>query len=340
MKYISNLIYSFLVVVILVGLHSTSNAAALAKPTTSTVPSANNSGEALEIAPPLLYLTANPGQSIVAKIYLRDIASGPLLVTGTTDDFIAQGDNGTPKILLHETTPDPYSLKNYVAPIQSLLMQPKQLHILSLLINVPANASPGGHYGVIRFTATPPSLKGSNGVALSASLGALILLTVNGNIIENLTVNQFTASQNGHNSNFFQSAPIQFKEIIKNTGNEHVQPTGLLTITDMFGHKLAVMDINRRQGNVLPASMRQFTQTVNNNVIGNRRMFGRYTATVNLTYGSSKKTLVDTITFWVIPVQEIIILVIVLIVGFFLLRYLIRRYNRHILDKAQKSKSK
>ncbi len=50
---------------------------------------------------------------------------------------------------------------------------------LPITINVPANASPGGYYGVIRFTATPGKLDQS-GVALSASLGALDFIRVNG----------------------------------------------------------------------------------------------------------------------------------------------------------------
>ena len=338
MSYIRNIGIGLLLILILilVSVSSAKPANALINRPVAIIPSANNSGEALEIAPPLLYLTADPGQSIIAKIYLRDISSGPLIVTGTADDFISEGVNGTPKILLHETAPDPYSLKNYVAPIQSLLLQPKQVHILNLALNVPSTASPGGHYGVIRFTATPPSLNGGNGVALSASLGALVLLTVTGKIVENLVVNQFNAGQNGKSGDFFESAPLQITELLKNTGNEHVQPTGLLTLTDMFGHKLVVMDINRRQGNILPNSLRKFTQNINKNVIGSKRLFGRYTASVSIQYGSAKKTLNATMIFWVIPIKEIAILLIGLIGGFFLLRVLIRRYNRHILDNAKK----
>lgn len=317
------------------------NASALVNSSATTShASATNSGEALEIAPPLLYLSANPGQTIEAKIYLRDISSSPLVVSGTTNDFIASGLNGTPKILLHETTPDPYSLKSYVAPIQSLLLQPKQLKILYIKINVPANASPGGHYGVIRFTGTPPTLNGGNGVSLTASIGALVLLTVSGNITQHLNVHQFSVSHNGNSGHFFQSAPLLFSEILQNTGNVQEQPTGLLTIKDMFNHKLVVMDINRRQGNVLPSSMRQFTELVNHNVIGNKQLFGRYTASISMSYGTSKKTLKDTLTFWVIPIKLIISALVILIGGFFLLRMLIRRYNQHILDKAQKSKPK
>lgn len=312
-------------------------AGALASRTATSVATPKTSGQALEIAPPLLYLAGSPGQTINAKIYLRDISNSPVIVTATTDDFVASGLDGTPKILLNQTTDDPYSIRSYIAPFPSLLLQPRQLKLLTITINIPANAAPGGHYGVFRFTATPQSLTGGNGVSLSASLGSLILLTVSGNIVQHLSVAKFDVTQNGHPSSFFQADPLTINEILKNDGNVHVQPIGLLTLKDMFGKKLAVMDINREQGNILPASERLFKEKIDHNVIGNHRMFGHYTAAISLSYGA-KKQLVDHISFWVIPIKLIAILVIAIIGGFFLLRWLIKRYNQHIVDKAKKRK--
>src|SRR5579872_6683381 len=75
-------------------------ALAAAAPKATPPPPTNPSyGQALEIAPPVVELTANPGQSINTQIYLRDISSGPLIVSGEADDFAAAGENGTPKIL-------------------------------------------------------------------------------------------------------------------------------------------------------------------------------------------------------------------------------------------------
>ncbi|MGH7234349.1 MAG: hypothetical protein ACREF7_02795, partial [Candidatus Saccharimonadales bacterium] len=45
----------------------------------ATAPSTKGSGQALEIAPPLLEVSGNPGQTISAKIYLRDISSVSLV---------------------------------------------------------------------------------------------------------------------------------------------------------------------------------------------------------------------------------------------------------------------
>ena len=311
-----------------------------AMPLLAGAATAKGSGEALEIAPPLLNLNGNPGQTITAKIYIRDISKGTLVVNGQANDFVAKGDSGTPAIVIGNDPSNPYSLKSFIGYVPSLLLQPQQMKIFNIPINIPKDATPGGHYGVIRFTASPPPNSGGNHVALSASLGALILLTVSGKLVENLSLSQFSVSQGGHTSNFFESDPLTFNELLKNNGNVHVIPTGILTVTDMFNKKLFVTNINRAQGNILPASQRLYSEKLQPVNINNRIMFGRYTATMSLTYGNGNKPIVASLVFWVIPLKLIAIWIVVLIGGFFLLRYGIRRYNRYILSKAQKSRNR
>lgn len=310
-------------------------------PTASNSSTSNNSpgtGDALQIAPPLVYLTASPGQTIQTQIYLQNISKTKVVVNSTVNDFTAEGQTGIPKLFLSQSKPGPYSLKNYVVPIPLLILNPSQLEPITIHLEIPKNASPGGHFGVIRFTAQSPSLTGKSGVALSASLGALVLLTVSGHIINHLQLTQFDVTSNNKISNFFQSAPLTINEVLKNTGNEFEQPTGQLKIKDMFNHQIVLMDINRRQGNVLPATSRKFSQIINSNVIGNKRLFGEYTASINLSYGSSSAPVRATITFWVIPIEEIIFLILVLIFGFILIRVAIKRYNKYVIDQAKNKK--
>lgn len=307
--------------------------------TTTSQPNPVNNGQALEIAPPLIYLSVNPGQTVTTPIYIRDISSGDLIVSGQVNDFVAAGESGTPKIILNSDSNNPYTMKSWVVPPASLLLIPRQIKTLTLTINVPANASPGGHYGVIRFTATPPSLKGT-GVSLSASLGALMLVTVSGKITQHLSVQSFTVNNSGNTGSFFESGPVNFVEQLKNTGNVHLQPVGQVSVIDMFGKKLAAVNVNLPPGNILPASTRQFSQPLNSSVIGNKMLFGHYTANLKVTYGTSHIVLTDSVGFWVIPYKLIGIIIIVLVAGFFILRYLIRRYNRLILSQANKSSKK
>ena len=292
------------------------------------------SGQALEIAPPVLNISADPGQTVTSQISLRDISSGKLVVKGQVNDFMAAGEDGTPKILLEENDQNPYSLKSWVSPLQQLTLEPRQIKNLPIVIKVPANAAPGSYYGVVRFTATAPELQ-DTGVSLSASLGALVFLRVNGAAKEGLQVVSFTMNNGGKPSTLFESTPVKFVERLKNTGNVHEQPAGQVTITDMFGNKIANVNINLPPRSILPQSIRKFEQPLDSEVIGDKVLFGRYTAKLLVTYGSNKQTVASSIVFWVVPWRLIGTIIIGLIVAFFLLRFALKRYNERIIERSR-----
>jgi hypothetical protein len=290
--------------------------------------------QALEISPPILNITADPGETKQAEILLRSISNGKLIVTSDINDFVAAGEDGVPKLLTEPGESSPYSLKQWLPPFPRMALDPKQIKKLPITIKVPADAAPGGYYGVVRFTAIPPELEGT-GVSLSASLGTLVMLTIKGDAKESLEVAEFFASQNGKASTLFETAPIDFTARLKNAGNVHQQPIGQIDIIDMFGNKLANVFINQPPRNILPESIRKFGVPLDESVIGNKIMFGRYTANLKVTYGSNKDVVTSSITFWVIPYKFIGIIVAILIVGFFVFRYLLKGYNKRIIRKAQ-----
>ena len=297
----------------------------------------NTSGQALEIAPPVLFLKADPGQTITSQISLRNISKGTLVVSSQINDFVANGENGVPKLILEETQTNPNSMKTWVNPLAELTMSSRQLKNLPVTINVPSDASPGGYYGVIRFTATPPDLKGT-GVSLSASLGALIFLRINGQAKENMSIVEFSANEGGKTGTFFESAPINFVERIKNDGNIFEQPTGQISITDMFGKKVAAVNINLAQNYILPNSTRKFEETLDRSTIGDKMLFGHYTADMTLTYGANKQVITKSMSFWVIPYRLIAVVAALVVGGVLALWFGIKRYNQFIISKAQKSR--
>jgi hypothetical protein len=308
----------------------------MAVPHVAAVTASNTSGQALEIGPPVINLSADPGTTVKATISLRDISPTNLLVTGQINDFVAGGEDGTPKIILDNTV-SPYSFKDWVSPLSSLTLKPKELKTVNIVISVPDNASPGGYYGVARFTGTPPNLQGT-GVSLAASLGSLILLTVNGQAKESLSIAEFSASHDNKTGSLFEAAPIVFTERLKNNGNIHEEPTGSVVVKDMFGNIVATLGVNQPPHDVLPQSIRKFTSSLDSTNIGNKILFGLYHADLNVTYGSDKQTIKSSITFWVIPYTLIAIIIAGLVAGFLLLRYAIKRYNRYIISKVKNQK--
>lgn len=298
---------------------------------------APGAGEALEIAPPVVTLSADPGQTLKTQISLRDISSGEVLVTGEVNDFTASGQDGTPKVLTDSDGTNPYSLIKWVSPLPTLDLQPRQIKNLPVTISVPADAAPGGYFGVVRFTATPPELKGQ-GVALSASLGSLIFIKVNGQAKEQLTITKFSASTTATNSkpsSIFESTPIQFSEQIKNGGNIFEQPAGQVSIKDMFGKLIANVNVNLPPRDILPGTSRTFTEKLDSSVLGSRKLFGLYHAQLKIMYGNNQSATTN-LDFWVIPYRLIGGGIIALIIAFFGLRFMLKRYNSHIIKKAQK----
>jgi hypothetical protein len=294
---------------------------------------ATNPGQGLEISPPLIEVTANRGQTVTISIRLRNVTSGELAVSGTADDFGAKNETGDPQILLNETGATRYSLKYWVAGVPDFSLAPQEVKTAQIQINVPANAEPGGHYGVIRFTGTPPNLQGT-GVSLSASIGALVLLKVNGAITDKLSVAEIFVSKDGKRGSFFENGPLALSERIKNEGSVHEKPDGKVTVYNWLGSKVAELPISSPAHNVLPDSIRRFDQ-----VFGHKNLFGHYTVQLTASYAANKTLTSQKIGFWVIPWKLILLILALIIVLYWLLRQSLHRYNRYIIEKASKRKS-
>lgn len=290
------------------------------------------SGQALEIGPTVISISGDPGQTLETIISLRDVSQSDLYVTGQVNDFEANGEDGTPKVILDGTT-SPYSFKEWVRPIPPSTLKPRQIKSLKLTIDIPKNASPGGYYGIVRFTGVPPELQGS-GVSLNASLGSLIFIKVNGQAKEELSIEEFSASTRGKTSWIFEGTPITFVQRVNNTGNTFEQPTGLVTVKDMFGKVVATLPVNEENRLILSSSTRRFEQKLDNSVIGDKFLFGKYTAELTMNYGSGNTEIKDTLTVWVIPYTLIGTAITGLIILFFVFRFLLRRYNQMIVGKA------
>lgn len=303
----------------------------------SSTGSTNTGGgaQALEIGPTVLSFNANPGQTVTAKIIVRDVSSTSLIVTNEINDFTADGEDGTPKILLQDDDSNPYSIKKWIEPVSKMTMKTKEVKEIPIKIVIPANASPGGYYGVIRFTGTPPELE-DTGVSLSSSIGTLLILTVNGDVKENLTVEEYSVNYKDKTGTLFETAPINFVVRLKNNGNIHEEPYIRVAVKDMFGNPVAGVKLNSPPKKVLPNSIRKYDEEFGSSVIGNKMLFGHYSAEVTIKYGKSDQVITKTISFWVIPYTMIGCIILGLVGGFIALRFLIKRYNAHILSTSSR----
>ncbi len=290
-------------------------------------------GQALEIGPPVLNLSADPGQVINASINIRDVSTVDLVVTNQINDFEANGEDGAPRVILDETEESAFSIRSWIQPLDQITLKSKQVKSIPLTIFVPEDAAPGGYYGIVRFTGTPVGVEG-NGVSLNASLGTLIFLRVNGQAKEEISIEEFYANSAGNKYPLYEFKPITLSVRLKNTGNIYEQPTGLITVKDMFGKAVVNLPINAEERIILPDSTRKFDQVIDDTAVGSGLLFGYYTAEVTVKYGSNGQEVKSQTGFWVIPWKLILLGVALLVLAFFVLRIMIRRYNRAIVQRA------
>lgn len=107
-----------------------------------------------------------------------------------------------------------------------------------------------------------------------------------------------------------------------------------MVVTNMFGKNIATMKVNQSNGNVLPSSTRRFEESLNK-----KRLFGKYTAAINLAYGTQGQLLMGSTTFWVIPYKIVAAAILALIILILLLLLVIKRYNRWIINRSGGNKS-
>jgi hypothetical protein len=128
----------------------------------------------------------------------------------------------------------------------SFRLEPGESTNVEFAIRVPANAAPGGHYGVL-FAETQPSDDGG-AVVRKKRVGSILYVTVDGNVT--------TGGQSvGASVPFFQfNPPLQASERIRNTGNTDFTVTSDIEVADIFG---AVKHKATRESVVLPDSTRR-----------------------------------------------------------------------------------
>lgn len=290
-----------------------------------------NAAQGIQISPTLVELNAAKGKTYNITLNVTNVTGSDLVYTSSVDDFNAADETGSPHIILDSKLPDTASIKTWVAVDFQFTLQSHKSRVITAQITIPNNAEPGGHYGVLRFSGSAPELK-STGVGLSASAGVLMLVRVDGVISEKASLASFYSAQNDKQSWFFENSPISFVTRIKNDGNVHIKPSGLIEVRDMFGGLVANLPINDQEpkSNVLPSSIRRFDSELKK-----PWMIGLYTVNLALGYGEKGQAITNTISFWVIPYKLILAVLFVLVTIVFILKRMIRVYNKRIAERVR-----
>lgn len=269
------------------------------------------SGSGLSISPTVSQLTIKPGGSDHVTVTLKNITVDDVVAKGEVDDFKSDNVTGNPQIITNSNTPTPNSIKKFVSNIDDVPLNKGQQKTVIIGLDIPKDATPGAYYGIIRYRAVPKSAAapGAGQVALTASVGTIVLVTIPGNIHEQVQVKGLHVYRGAREGSFFVKPPNRVGITIANFGNGFERPFGTVEVHDVFNKVVTTYQFNnpKEPGNILPGSSRTFTQ----NVKGVSKI-GHYTVLASVSYGNGSQVLTVKKDFWYIPIWFVIIVLLIL----------------------------
>ncbi len=273
-------------------------------------------------------LRVQPGETITTSIRFKNASNQPLKVKSFVQDFIVKADGKTP-IPVVETVSNRWSLAKWMVVTPNFhQVAPKETVQMQVLIQVPEDAMPGGHYAMIIHE--PTDLEGpqamsavGSGAAVNQRVGTLFYVTVEGMINEEAYIRNFEFNK------FQEFGPVPYAFKINNQSDIHITPRMNIDIFNMLGQKKESIQIQSR--NIFPLNSREFAGKWDK-IWG----FGLYKAKLTASYGTSGKVSLASTNFWILPIRIILAIL-------FLLLLLIAIYvsiKRHLKHRYEQEEAK
>ncbi len=302
--------------------------------------------QAMTISPVRLEISGDPGATVGGFFKVINDENESKTLYTVFQNFEAMGETGSPSFVNAKE-----GLATWITAPDQITVAPGETKIVDFSVTVPADAEPGGYFSAI-FLGTNPPAENPNQLSIGARIGTLLLFRVSGDVEEGASLLEFSAKDG---KKWFSALPINYYYRFQNTGADRVMPKGELVIKNIFGMQTKVQDANPVQGNVLPKSIRRFElwwQKDSEEAVAkpqpenlgffssvsyqwNNFAFGRYTADLNLMYGSNNQKVSSSFAVFVFPWQLILVELIVVLGLIFLLRFIIKRYNSWVIKRAR-----
>lgn len=291
--------------------------------TLSTVPASAQSSAGIQIKPAVLEDNATPGATYDFSISVTNLADFGRTLSLSSEDIEGVDEDGQPIFAAPGSQPTGYEISSWITlPGPSVTLDPGETRTIDIRVRVPANATPGSHFGGVFFD-TGAVRPDSSGAAVGAKVGSLIALKIAGDVKEEARLREFSTDKLVYNA-----AAVNFTSKFENLGNVLLRPHGLIEVTNMWGKQVGSIEVNATAAGVFPKSYRTFGSGWTSEGFA----FGRYQAIVSLVYGDeARRTVSGTTSFWILPLKPIAITLGTILILVFGLYAFLRSYIRRKL---------
>lgn len=258
----------------------------------------------------------NPGEKKQVQLKVRNGSLETIVLESAATDFIVAEDGFTPVAIESTEADNRWSLASWLtlAPAEHKLAS-EEVATVNVLIEVPNNALPGGHYAMIHHRpVNAAEAETGSGSGISQRVGTLLYVIVNGPINEEAYISQFNWPK------FLENGPVDFTLNIENQSDIHINTKPVVKVYNMFGKKVANLETEAK--NIFPKSERDFAGTWNR-VWG----LGYYKAVVEASYGSQGQVMTTTAGLFMVPVKLILAVLIVSMIVVIIMTSIKKRKN-------------
>lgn len=303
--------------------------------------------EALTLSPVRIELSGDPGSVLYSKVKILNENEEKIKVYKTTEGFEGEGETGVPK--LNGSTD---GLPSWINTQDYVEIESGKVEEIPVAVVIPKDVEPGGYYGALCWGDNAPSV--NENVSIGARICSIILVNVLGNVKEGGGVLEYSLFEN---KNFYTALPVSFVYRLQNTGNGLIKPEGEILIRNFLRMKVVGLNANPVDGNVLPrGGIRKYqvvwskdsTDYLNvNNIKGfwnhlayqwKNFAFGYFTADLSINFGVEKEIKeIKRVSFWVVPWQLILVVLLLLFISYKVLRKSIHYYNSWVIKQAEQA---
>lgn len=302
------------------------------------VPSVSaQSGEGVKISPVKIEDLVDPGQVLSKVVSVTNNSNTPREIFLFLRDFKAEGELGQAKLIEPGSEEGSFLASWLEIATSGIEFLPHETKEIPFIIRVPKETGPGGYYGAVVFGTKPPKFNEESkdrgaGMSIGQQAATLLLLQVKGDVYEEADIREFSTDKEYYNTPF----DVKFSTRIENKGNVHVSPVGTLTIKNQFGKAVKEIIFNEKVSNILPRTFRRFNHSWSGDFA-----FGKYTATLGLTYGTptnlggqGMQSLYMERSFWILPWKLIGLVVASILLIIIIVWILLRLYKNKAVKKA------
>ena len=271
------------------------------------------------IKPAIIEDKLDPKDNRSYVVELRNLGPADQTFYLSKRDIIGVNEGGSPIFANSGSEHTGYELSDWIVlEKDSITIPAGKSENVNFSLQVPENASPGGHFGAIVVSVEPPDMRES-GASIGYEVANIVSMRIAGEVLESAQIRQFSTEKFIHSN-----TNVDFLVRIENEGNTLVKPIGPLEINNMFGKKVATLQFNETLSGVFPKSTKNYKLNWTSDNPG----FGRYEAVLSAVYGDEgrKSTISSTVTFWILPMNIIAPALGVLLFIFLVIYFGVRMY--------------